>query len=158
MRSTTPESDRRGTGVSAFGPSDGSDAQDLGDRLEEEEFAPHHRLVDAQLLVEVIDAVLEHALPARGVPGEVAVGAEGVEDRQRGVAVAAGAASGRAVRLGEVPEARGGDRGGRAVVDPVGAGGDVEVPGGDEALGAAVEEVVGVALGDGQVGRVVRVA
>ena len=45
--------------------------QDLVDGFEEEEIAPHDGLVDAQPLVEVIDAVLQDALPAGRRPGEV---------------------------------------------------------------------------------------
>ena len=66
----------------------GRGPQNLVDRFEEEELAPHDRLVDAELLVEVIDAVLEHALPAGSCPRQVSVGAECVEDGERGVAVA----------------------------------------------------------------------
>ena len=58
--------------------------------------------------------------------------------------------------LGEVPQARGRDGGGRTVVDPVGTGRDVKIPGRNQATGTAGEPAVGVALGDAQVGRILR--
>ena len=58
--------------------------------FEEEVLAPHDGLVDAQVFVEVVDAVLEDAFPLGVVPGDVAVAAEGVEDIEGGVSVAFG--------------------------------------------------------------------
>ena len=90
-------------------------------RPRKEEIAPHDRLIDPELLVVMIDSMFQNALPARFVPDEVAIGAEGVEDRDRRGAIAGG--EGRIDRVHEpcqVPEPRRGDGGGRAVVDPVG--------------------------------------
>src|SRR5262249_19333037 len=82
-----------------------ADPERLRDRLQEEVFTPHNRLVHAELLVEMVHAVHEHALPARRVPGEIAVGAERIENRERSAPVPAGA-GGVGRQVGEVPEAR----------------------------------------------------
>ena len=132
---------------------DAARPQDLVDGFQKEEVAPHDGLVDAQLFVEMIDAVLQDPFPARGGPRQVAVGAERVENGQGGVAITLGP---RRVALvdeaGEVPQARGGDGGGRAVVDAVRADRNVEVPGRYQASRTAGDEAVGVAAGDGKIG------
>src|SRR5206468_11079624 len=131
--------------------------QDPVHGLQEEKLAPHHRLAHAELLVEVIDATLENAFPARSRPGGVVVGQQRVEDIEGGVAVAGGGGGvGRRDQAGEVPQAGCGDRAGGAVVDPVGAGRHVEIPRGGEVRRQPGDEVVGVAAGDGQVGGIVR--
>ena len=77
---------------------------------------------------------------------------------ERRVAVAVGAVGvARGGERGEIPEPRGGDRRGRAVVDPVGAFGHVEVPGRDEPLRTPGQETVGIPPRDLQVGRVARI-
>ena len=45
--------------------------QHVLERLDEEVFAPHHRLVDAEILVDVIDAAAENAFPPGLVLAEV---------------------------------------------------------------------------------------
>ena len=102
--------------------------------------------------------MLEDAFPAGRVPGEVAVGAERVEDRQGGVAVAGG----RAGSCGAVSPARF-QRPEAAIAAAElssirsGPAGTSKSQGGTKPSGQRCEEVVGVAPGDGQVGRVVRV-
>ena len=40
-------------------------SEHLVDRLEEEEIAPHHRFINAELFVEMVHAVFDNAFPAR---------------------------------------------------------------------------------------------
>lgn len=49
----------------------GSFAKDLAHRLQEEKVAPHDRFMHAEFLVKMINAVLQEALSARVVPGNV---------------------------------------------------------------------------------------
>src|ERR1017187_3401296 len=100
----------------------------------------------------MIDSVLHDPFPARGGPRHVTVGAERVENGQRGVAITLG--PGGVTRLdepGEIPQARGGDGGGRAVVEEVWTGRDVEVPGRNQAVWTPCDIAVGVANGNGKV-------
>ena len=92
LRRKRTDASRRTSGSSAI--SFAVVSQDLGDGFEEEEVAPHHRLIDAQLFVEMIDAVLQHAFPAGVGPGQVAVGAKRVENRERRIAVSWSARAG----------------------------------------------------------------
>jgi len=55
----------------------------LDQRLDEEVIAPGDRLIDAEPLVIMVDAVQQDALPLGPAAGEELVGTKRVEDRQR---------------------------------------------------------------------------
>src|SRR3954465_12850982 len=55
--------------------------QDAADRFQEKEVPPHDGFIDAQFLMEMIDPMLDDAFPAGFIPGQIPVGAEGIEDR-----------------------------------------------------------------------------
>ena len=107
--------------------------------------------------MKMIDTVHEYTLPAGRIPGQVLVCAERVKNRQGRLAVAGRRDVVMRTHLpGKFPQARSRDRRGRAVVDPVGPGRNVKIPGWNQVVGTVLQEELGVAPGDGEIGRIMR--